>query len=271
MLRDLALGLALTAGLALPAAAQEHGGGHVKDVSFSFEGPFGSFDRNELLRGLQIYTEVCSACHGLKYVPFRALSEPGGPELPEDQMKAYAAKFQVYDPELDDTRPGKPTDHFPKSQLPNAPDLSLMAKARAGFHGPFGLGLTQLVRGIGGPEYIVNLLEGYDGETTEIAGATFYGNHIFSTGNIAMPPPLAGGDVEFADGSPNDLASEAKDVATFLMWTAEPKLMARKEAGFTAVIFLIVLSVALYLTNKRLWKPVKDAARAKGGRSTPAE
>jgi ubiquinol-cytochrome c reductase cytochrome c1 subunit len=230
---------------------------HVEDFDFSFEGPFGTFDQNQLQRGLQIYTEVCASCHGLQYVPIRTLSDDGGPHLPEDQVRAYAENFEVFDADLDDFRPAKPTDHFPGSALENAPDLSLMAKARAGFHGPYGLGISQLMKGMGGPEYIASLLTGYTGEEKEQAGATFYENTAFPGGWIAMAPPLYGDDVEFVDGHSTDLEHLAEDVSAFLMWTAEPKLAARKQAGFVGVLFLTILSVLLYLTNKRIWAPIK--------------
>ncbi|WP_306114824.1 MULTISPECIES: cytochrome c1 [unclassified Roseovarius] len=253
--------LTLSAGGAMAAGAE----GHVHDVDFSFEGPFGKFDQNQLQRGLQVYTEVCSACHGLRYVPLRTLADEGGPHLPEDQMRAYAEQnFEVFDPELDDTRPAKPTDHFPGSNLENAPDLSLMAKARAGFHGPEGTGINQLIKGMGGPEYIVSLLTGYTGEEKEEAGVTLYENTAFPGGWISMAPPLVGEDVEYADGHSNDLHHIAEDLAAFLMWTAEPKMMARKHAGLTGVIFLTLLSVLLYLTNKRLWAPVKGKGHKAG-------
>ncbi|MDQ2094076.1 cytochrome c1 [Rhodalgimonas zhirmunskyi] len=246
--------LALSTGGAMAAGGE----GHVHDTAFSFEGPFGKFDQNQLQRGLQIYTEVCSACHGLRYVPLRALGDPGGPELAEDQVRAYAAQtFTVYDPELDEDVPAKPVDHFPMSGDPNAPDLSLMAKARAGFHGPYGTGLNQLFRGMGGPEYIVSILTGYTGEEKEEAGTTYYENTAFPGGWIAMAPPLYGEDVEFADGHSNELHHEAEDIASFLMWTAEPKMMARKQAGFIGVLMLTLLTVLLYLTNKAIWAPHK--------------
>lgn len=231
--------------------------GHVENVDFSFDGPFGSYDQNQLQRGLQIYTEICAACHGLKFVPLRTLGDEGGPALPEDQVRAYAEFYEVFDAELDDFRTATPSDHFPESALENAPDLSLMAKARAGFHGPYGLGINQLMNGIGGPEYISALLQGYTGEDKEEAGAVLYENTIYPGGWIAMAPPLYGEDVEFADGHANDLAHLSEDVSAFLMWTAEPKLIARKQAGFVGVLFLTVLSVLLYLTNKRIWAPVK--------------
>jgi ubiquinol-cytochrome c reductase cytochrome c1 subunit len=246
-----ALGLSLAAA---PTLAAE--GGHVEDHSFPFEGPFGAFDQAQLQRGLQVYTEVCSACHGLKFVAFRTLAQEGGPGLPEDQVRAYAAQFDVFDPELDDTREGTLPDHFPPSTLENAPDLSLMAKARAGFHGPLGLGLNQIVRGMGGPEYIVGILTEFTGEQIEQAGVTLYENTAFG-GYMAMNPVLMGDDVEYADGTPATIEQEAQDVAAFLMWTAEPKMMARKGAGMTAVLFLVVLTVLLYFTNKKLWGPHK--------------
>jgi ubiquinol-cytochrome c reductase cytochrome c1 subunit len=259
MFKKLAIGAAFALALA-PVASHAAGGGeqHIEDFAFSFEGPFGTYDQNQLQRGLQIYTEVCAACHGLKLVPLRTLSDEGGPQMPEDQVRAYAAEnFSVYDPELDEDRPAKPVDHFPENTAAGAPDLSLMAKARAGFHGPAGLGINQLVKGMGGAEYIASLMVGYTGEEKEEAGTIFYENTAFPGGWISMAPPLADEQVEFIDGHANDLHHLAEDVSAFLMWTAEPKMMARKQAGFVGVLFLAILSVMLYLTNKRIWAPVK--------------
>ena len=264
--------LSLSAGGAWAAGGE----GHIEDVAFSFEGPFGKFDQNQLQRGLKIYTQVCAACHGLEYVPLRTLSDEGGPHLPEDQVRAYAAQFEVYDAELDDFRAAVPTDHFPKSGLETAPDLSLMAKKRAGFHGPAGTGLSQLFNGMGGAEYIYSLMVGYH-EPPACAPEDFEGsyNAAFTAGGypeeckdenghptvpgswISMAQPLWGDDVEYDDGTEATLEQQAEDVAAFLMWTAEPKMMARKHAGLTGVIFLTVLSVLLYLTNKRIWAPIK--------------
>ncbi len=257
-----ALALALPAGAALAAG----GAGYVEDFDFSFEGPFGTYDQMQLQRGLQVYTEICAACHGMKFVPIRTLADDGGPGLPEDQVRAYAEFWEVWDPELQDFRTATPNDHFPESGLENAPDLSLMAKARAGFHGPYGLGINQFFKGIGGAEYIASLLTGYTGEEKEEAGTILYENKAFPGGWISMSPPLWGDDVIYEDGTEATIEQQSKDVAAFLMWAAEPKMMARKQAGFVAVTFLAVLTVLLYLTNKQLWAPVK--ARAKG---QPAE
>ena len=236
----------------------DHGYPHIDNIDFSFDGPFGAYDVNQLQRGLQIYTEVCAACHGLEYVAMRTLADESGPNMPEDQVREYAKQFEVFDEDLDDFRAATPVDHFPASNLSNAPDLSLMAKKRAAFHGPYGLGINQFLKGIGGPEYITALLMGYTGEEKEQAGTVLYGNTVFPGGWIAMGPPLSDGLVEFADGHANDAQSLAEDVSAFLMWTAEPKLGARKTAGFAGVALLGLLSVLLYLTNKKLWAPHKN-------------
>ncbi|MTJ04558.1 cytochrome c1 [Sediminimonas qiaohouensis] len=262
MLKKLSLAAVAALTLSGGAAVAAGGEGHIEDVAFSFEGPFGTFDQNQLQRGLKVYTQVCASCHGMKYVPIRTIGDEGGPHLPEDQVRAYAENFEVFDPELDDYRAAKPTDHFPEVTAAGAPDLSLMAKKRAGFHGPYGTGLSQLFNGMGGPEYITAILTSYTGEDKMEAGTMFYENTAFPGGWISMAPPLYGEDVEFDDGAPNDIHSEAEDVAAFLMWAAEPKMMARQHAGFVGVLFLTVLSVLLYLTNKRLWAPIKGKKTA---------
>ena len=274
--------LTLAAVMAVTATMSQAAGGetHIEDFDFSFEGPFGSFDQNQLQRGLKIYTEICSACHGLELVAFRTLHDEGGVGLPEDQMRAYAANIDVFDQSLDggegDFRPGTPADKFPANTGAGAPDLSLMAKARAGFHGPYGTGLNQLFKGMGGAEYIASLMTGYE-EAPSCAPDDFDGtyNSAFASGGypdeckyedgshkypgswIAMGQQLYDGGIDFDDGHANDIHHQAEDVAAFLMWAAEPKMMARKQAGLTGVIFLALLSVLLYLTNKRLWAPHK--------------
>ena len=261
-IKQLALATVAAAALALPGGMAEATKvkGEVTDFDFSFEGPFGTYDRNQLQRGLQVYHEMCSACHGLTYVAFRTLAQPGGPELTGDQMRNFAAMYEVWDPEERDWRTAEATDHFPDPEFEGAPDLSLMAKARAGFHGPYGLGINQLRKGIGGPEYIASFLLGYTGEEDFQAGALFYENKAYG-GWVSMAPVLFEYMIEYADGTPATEEQMAKDVAAFLMWTAEPHLNRRKQAGLTGVIFLGVLTVLLYLTNKQLWAPVK--ARAK--------
>ncbi|WP_406870843.1 cytochrome c1 [Thioclava sp. 'Guangxiensis'] len=249
------------AALGLGFAAHANEGGHVTDIPFSFEGPFGTYDQQQLRRGFQVYREVCSACHGLKYVALRTLSDKDGLAMNPDWVRAYAAEMSVTDAETGEERAGKETDHFPANTSAGAPDLSLMAKSRAGFHGPYGTGIAQLVQGMGGPEYIYSLLTGYTGEETETAGNVLYENHIFPTGALQMPPPLMADMIDYEDGTPATVDQMARDVSAFLMWAAEPKLVDRKRWGFVAVLILSLLTILLYLANKRLWAPYKDRFR----------
>ena len=178
MIKTRILPALVVAAMAMPGAAMAAGGKTVvNDTSFSFEGPFGTYDKHQLQRGFQIYHQICRNCHGLKYLAFRDLGRSDGPGFPEEQIKAIAAEYEVAaevgEPyttadgekvdkaEAGDLRPGKASDLFPANTSQGAPDLTLMAKARAGFHGPSGLMINQLFKGGGGPEYIYSLMTGY--------------------------------------------------------------------------------------------------------------
>jgi len=260
----------MAAAMIVPGAAVAAGGGdqHIENVAFSYEGPFGTFDTHQLQRGFQVFHEVCSACHGMQYVSFRSLGWETGPAFPEEQVKAIAALYEVVDEEGEpgDTRTAKPSDNFPANTGAGAPDLSVLAKARAGFHGPYGLGLNQLFNGLGGPEYIYSVLIGYTGEEIEEAGSILYENHAFPGGKISMAPPLDEGLVEYVTHGDEGHAGEAhepsveemaEDVSAFLMWAAEPHMVERKQSGFRNILFLGFLTVLLYFTNKALWAPIK--------------
>jgi ubiquinol-cytochrome c reductase cytochrome b/c1 subunit len=260
-----AVALTMAAGL---AAAQE--AETAKDVSYSFEGPFGHFDKGQLQRGYKVYKDVCANCHAMKYVAFRNLADPGGPGFTPKEVEALAATFKVQDgPDNDGNmfeRAGLPSDYFP-SPFPNEqaarvanggaypPDLSLITKARAGWHGTF----NQLINGIGGPQYVYSVLTGYSDPPAELAkeqpDGKFY-NPYFSGGHwIGMPPngTLTDGAVTFDDGAPNTVADMAKDVSAFLAWTAEPKMEERKRTGFETLIYLAALALLMYLVKKKVW------------------
>lgn len=242
--------------------------------SWTFRGPLGHFDNAQLQRGFKVYRQVCATCHELKRVAFRNLSEPGGPEFTEGQVKALAAEYSVKG-EPDETgaiteRPGRPADRFPplfaNEQAARAanggalpPDLSVIAKARgfsSGFPGFLLDAVTQYQEQ--GPDYIHALIaEGYvePPHGAKLSPGTYYNK--FMPGNaIAMKKPLEDGLVEYTDGSPQTVDQYARDVAAFLMWTAEPHLEARKELGLKVMIFLLVLAGLVLATKKRVWRAV---------------
>jgi ubiquinol-cytochrome c reductase cytochrome c1 subunit len=233
----------------------------VKDEKFSFQGPFGTYDRGALQRGFQVYKEVCSACHALSHIAFHNLDEAGGPEFTEPQAKAIAAGYKLpADPNdkgeiVDDkgnrlTRPGILADYFPPP-FPNdeaarannsgalPPDLSMVVKAREG-----------------GPQYVYSILTGF--HLTPPKGFTVtankYYNPYFEGWNISMPPPLAAKLVTYSDGTAASVDQEAHDVVTFLSWASEPKMEERKRTGFGVLVFLVVLAGLLFGAYRKVWK-----------------
>ncbi len=239
-MRRLALAaLAALAALSLgatPGAASE--GGEIAEQPWSFNGPFGQFDRPSLQRGLQVYQEVCAACHSLKYVAFRNLVELG---FTEDEAKAIAAAYEIEDGPNDDgdmfMRPGRLSDRFPSpfgndnqarasnnGALP--PDLSLITKAR-----------------VGGPDYTYAILTGYHEPPADMTiGEGMYYNAV-----------MAGNQVAYADGTAASVEQMSRDVTEFLSWAAEPKLEERKNTGVKTILVLVFLTALTYATKRRIW------------------
>ena len=225
-------------------------------TDWSFKGLFGKFDRGALQRGYQVYTEVCSSCHSMKYLSYRNLSEKGGPEFTVEQAKAIAASFEVKDgPNADGemfTRPGKLSDKFvmpyenvKAAQAANGgaypPDMSVLVKARGG-----------------GANYIYSLLQGYEDPP---AGVTLdegvYYNKFMYGNKIKMANQLSDGLVEYGDGTQATVEQMSKDVTTFLMWTAEPHLEARHQMGFKVIVYLIILTILVYFSMKKIWSRIE--------------
>ena len=231
------------------------------------DGPFGTFDEQQLQRGFQVYKEVCAGCHSLSLVSFRDLHQLG---YNEAEVKAIANQWPTEVPSVNPetgepaTRKAVPSDRFPSpyandtaaraannNALP--PDLSLMAKAREG-----------------GADYIHALLTGYrnpatyrneKGEPLPAAnrpGTGLHFNPYFANLNIAMPPPLtADGQVTYADGTPATVDQMSTDVAAFLLWTAEPNLQSRHKSGWAVLLFLIIATVFGYLSYRNIWAEAK--------------
>ena len=242
------------------------------EESWSFAGPFGTYDKGQLQRGLKVYKEVCSACHSMDLVSFRTLEHLG---YSEAQVKAFAAEYTVQDGPNNDgemfDRPGIPSDHFP-APFPNAiaaaaanngaapPDLSLMAKARGverGFPTFIFDVFTQYAEN--GPDYIHALLTGYGEEPPagmQIPAGTYYNPYFIAGKSLAMAPPLSEDQITYDDGTPQTVDQYSRDVSAFLMWTAEPHLEDRKRTGFSVMVFLLLFGGLVYLTKRKVWNDV---------------
>ena len=223
---------------------------------WSFKSFFGTFDRASLQRGYQVYTEVCASCHSLKYVSYRNLAEKGGPEFSIEQAKAIASNFEVTDGPNNDgemfARPAKLSDKFvmpyandQEAKLSNGgaypPDMSVLVKARAG-----------------GADYIYSVILGYEDtpEGMKLDDGVYYNKYMYGN-KIKMPPQLYDDLVTYADGTLATPEQMAKDITTFLAWTAEPKLEERHKFGFRAIIYLTILSILVYFSMKRIWSRIE--------------
>lgn len=241
-----------------PATVEAEFHKHPKEISFSFDSAFGTFDKAQLQRGFKIYQEVCSNCHSMKQVAFRDLAALGYKEAEIKAIaKQWANKAQTFDSKTGDRgeRTNLPSDHFPPVYYAGQgvpPDLSLIAKARHG-----------------GGQYIYSLLTGYaeqagyknekgeellkkfpDAKTPD----GLYFNPYFPNLNLAMPAPLASdGQVTYSDGTVATVDQMSRDVSAFLTWTAEPKLDKRKQTGWPVLGFLIFATVLAYLAKKNIW------------------
>ncbi|MDC0645004.1 cytochrome c1 [Alphaproteobacteria bacterium] len=219
---------------------------------WSFNGPFGTFDKAAMQRGFQVYREVCAGCHSMQYIAFRNFADLG---YNEAEIKAIAAEYDVEDGPNDEgemfTRPGIPADRMP-SPYPNdnaaragnggalPPDLSLIAKARAN-----------------GPDYLYSLLIGYkEAPASMNVPDGMYYNDAYPGSLIAMPQPLYGDDVTYADGADASIEGSAADLTQFLMWAAEPKMEARKRIGVAVVFFLSIFVVLSVMAKRRVWADI---------------
>jgi ubiquinol-cytochrome c reductase cytochrome c1 subunit len=241
---------------------------------WSFGGFFGKFDQAQLQRGYQVYKEVCSNCHSMRLVAFRNLGEPGGPDFEAEAVQALAASYTMTDGPNDNgdmfQRPGRPSDYF-QSPFANSqqaaassggvepPDLSVIAKARAADRGMLWAPVDFLTGYQGaGADYIHALLTGFSDPPpgVKIPPGTYYNPYFLHAISLKMPPPLMNGLVNYSDDAPETVDQYAKDVSAFLMWTAEPHLVDRKEIGFRVFLFLIVFAGLMYASKRKVWASV---------------
>ncbi|MBL4720401.1 MAG: cytochrome c1, partial [Alphaproteobacteria bacterium] len=228
------------------------GGIELPKQDWSFHGIFGTYDRGEAQRGLQVYKEVCAGCHGLSFLYYRNLTQLG---YTEDQVKAFASEYEVQDgPDNEGEmymRAAKPSDRFVRP-FPND------NAARAGNNGALPPDLSLIVEArVGGPDYLYNLMVGYVDAPAGVSvseGMSY--NAYFAGHQIAMPAPLSDEAVEYTDGTKATVAQMARDVTTFLTWASEPNMEERKAMGIKVLLFLIVLTGMIIAVKKKIWSDV---------------
>ena len=223
------------------------------EQKWPFNGIFGRFDESSLQRGFQVYREVCAACHGIRHISYRDLKGIG---YTNDEVKIIAADYEILDGPNDEgemfEREARPSDKFVGpyendkiARLANngayPPDLSLIVKARAD-----------------GANYLYSLLNGYKEfpDNFEASEGMYY-NEFYPGNQIAMPSPLMDDIVEYSDGTEASQSQIAKDITSFLAWTAEPELEERKSLGVKTLFFLILITIMLLGVKRKIWKDVE--------------
>ena len=245
----------ISASFSLPALSAGGGDVILRQEEWSFSGPFGTFNKASMQRGFQAYKEVCAGCHSMNYIAFRNLADLG---YNEAEIKAIAAEYEVEDGPNDEggmfMRNGIPADRIP------APYPNELA-ARAANNGAYPPDLSLIVKARGnGADYLYSLLTSYeDAPAGTVVPEGMYYNAAYSGHMIAMPQPLYGDDVEYADGADTSMDAVAKDLVNFMAWAAEPALEERKRMGVAVMIFLVLLSGLSFGAMRFIWADVKKA------------
>ena len=292
-------------------------GNEIARKKWSFSGPLGHFDKNQLQRGFQVYKEVCSTCHGISRIAFRNLAQKGGPEFPEPGVRSLADTYKIDDLDNDGKsiqRAARMSDRFPapyknerearsihNGALP--PDLSLIAKGRGvEYTGTVWYHPISMAKDIatgyqeGGADYLYALITGYQdapayrldgtklvqiaeadvkkGDKTVLRCASvdkaesgkpdtcnrladiMHYNAAYPGHQIGMAQPIRDGQVKYSDGTPEKLSNYAADVASFMSWTADPSHDERKNMGWQVLLYLLITSILLYVSKKRIWSDV---------------
>lgn len=266
--------LVVAGAMAFSSAQAAESGGHEAELQkWSFAGLFGTYDKHQLQRGFQVFREVCANCHSANLIAFRTLAEDGGPEFSEDQVKALAAEYIILDPEAEDgERSAVAADRWPSPFASDQdardanngivpPDFSVLAKAR-GIHQKFPYWAFNYFTAYqeGGPDYIYNLLVSYEDPPLDYELGEGQAYNSFLGAGFSMLKPLEDEFVIYeGDGEavPMTVEQYSKDVSAFMMWMADPHLVSRKQMGFRALTFLIVLAGLMYLIKRKVWADIK--------------
>jgi len=245
------MAVGLSAAVSAPANAAGDAK-HPAEMNWQFDGLFGTYDRNALRRGFQVYKEVCASCHSLNQIAFRNLSQEGGPEFSEAEVKAIAKEYLVEDGP-DDYGDMFERDALPRDKFPSPYPNENAARAANGGAYPPDLSLITKARG-GGADYIHALLSGYEEapEGVEMRAGLYY-NPYMAGGKIAMPVPLLEELVEYSDGTEATVEQMSMDVTHFLNWTAEPELEQRKRMGFMVLIYLSIFAGLMFFSMRKIW------------------
>ena len=251
-IKKVVLGLSLASGLSLSALANT--GGPAWDKA-----PNRITDQTALQNGAKTFATYCLNCHGAEYMRYNRLQDIG---FTLDQIKN---ELVLTDAKVGDTMKAPFSAKEGKAWFGNnPPDLSVIARSRAGANGT-------------GADYLYTYMRSFYRDPVSQTG---WNNIVFP--NVGMPHvfwELQGDrkaiyeEVEahgqkthvfkgFEQVTPGTMSTEqydqmVGDLVNYLQWMGEPVQNTRRTMGIWVLIFLAGLTVVTWRLNKSYWKDIK--------------
>lgn len=246
--------LALAAAVGIAGAAHSAEGGVAWDKA-----PNKVNDMEALQHGAKLFVNYCLNCHSAAFMRYNRLRDIG---LSEQQIKN---NLLFTTDKVGDTMKAAITPSQGKTWFgANPPDLTLVARSRAGHGGT-------------GADYLYTYLRSYYPDDSTPTG---WNNLVFP--NVGMPHVLwqlqgmrrpvfetveeHGHEVKVLKGweqvsagtmSPLEYDEAVGDLVAFMQWMSEPMQNSRVRLGILVLIFLAVLTFFAWRLNAAYWKEVK--------------
>ncbi len=251
-IKKVVLGLTFASGLSMSAFGNT--GGPAWDKA-----PNHITDPTSLQNGAKTFTTYCLSCHGAAYMRYNRLQDIG---FTLDQIKTELIKT---DAKVGDTMLSAISASEGKAWFGNnPPDLSVIARSRAGANGT-------------GADYLYTYMRGFYRDSTSPTG---WNNIVFP--NVGMPhvfwelqgdrkaifeEEVVGGQKihvfkGFEQIKPGTMTTEqydqtVGDLVNYLQWMGEPVQNTRRSMGIWVLIFLAGFIVVAWRLNKAYWKDIR--------------
>ena len=212
--------------LGLASVAQASSGGAVWDKV-----PNRMSDQAALQNGAKLFVNYCLNCHSAAFQRYNRLQDIG---LTADQIKN---NLLLTNGKIGETMKAAIDPQQAKGWFGvNPPDLTVIARSRAGEGGT-------------GGDYLYTYMRGFYADETKPTG---WNNHVFP--NVAMPHVLWELQSTLPPAQYDHMIA---DLVNYMQWMAEPAQATRKTLGMWVLAFLALLVFLTWRLNKAYWKEIK--------------
>lgn len=231
--------------------AKQSGYRHYK---WSFSGFLGSYDQASVQRGYWVYRKHCASCHAIKEMRYADLQQAG---LTLEQIGKIAQQDHLLD-----GKDAQGQDHYRTATVKDflvAPYFN-EEMAKAANHGKLPVDFSRyMMTKKDGADYVMALLLGYRSPPKDFKfnQQDSYYNLYTPQHQIGMKPPFVKDDIRNHNGTSASVEQQARDVVTFLSWTAHPHLIERHRIGVMIFLYMLFITVLVFLINRKVWSNVK--------------